>query len=121
MEVEGFVDNMIIVVILDYGDYMGDYWMGDKDFYYEIVVKVLLIISDLCFEVDGMCGFVIDVLVEMIDLVFIFMNVVGCLEKFYIIEGCDFMLILYGIDGFCWNYVISEYDYYWFDMVVVLD
>ena len=32
MDAEGFSENTIIAFTSDHGDYMGDHWMGDKDF-----------------------------------------------------------------------------------------
>lgn len=121
MEAEGFADNTIIAVTSDHGDYMGDHWMGDKDFYHETAVKVPLIISDPRPEADGTRGLVTDALVEMIDLAPTFMNAVGCPAKPHVIEGRDLTPILHGTDGFRRNYVISEHDYHWSDMAAALD
>ncbi len=84
----------------DHGDYLGDHWMGDKDFYHEAAVKVPLIIADPRPEADGTRGLVSDALVEMIDLPATFMQALGCAPKPHVIEGRDLTSILHGKDGF---------------------
>lgn len=121
MDEKGLSDNTIIAVTSDHGDYMGDHWMGDKDFYHEMAVKVPLIIADPRPQADGTRGNVSDALVEMIDLAPTFMQAVGCPEKPHVIEGRDLTPILHGTDGFSRNYVISEHDYHWSEMAQALD
>ncbi len=121
MEAEGFADNTIIAFTSDHGDYMGDHWMGDKDFYHEMAVKVPLIIADPRPEADAQRGQASNALVEMIDLAPTFMNAVGCTPKPHIIEGRDLTPILHGTDGFSRHYVISEHDYHWSEMAASLD
>ncbi|MEO0381412.1 MAG: sulfatase/phosphatase domain-containing protein, partial [Pseudomonadota bacterium] len=116
MDAEGFSEDTIIAFTSDHGDYLGDHWMGDKDFYHEMAVKVPLIIADPRKDADGTRGLVADALVEMIDLAPTFMNAVGCPAKPHIIEGRDLTPILHGTNGFSRNYVISEHDYHWSEM-----
>ncbi len=121
MDEKGLSENTIIVVTSDHGDYMGDHWMGDKDFYHEVAVKVPLIIADPRPEANASRGCSADDLVEMIDLAPTFMNALGCKAKPHIIEGRDLTPLLHGKDGFSRNYVISEHDYHWSDMARTLD
>lgn len=121
MDEKGFSDNTIIAVCSDHGDYMGDHWMGDKDFYHEMAVKVPMIIADPRKEADATRGLVSDDLVEMIDLAPTFMNALGCEPKPHIIEGRDLTPILHGTNGFARGYVISEHDYHWSEMARTLD
>ena len=120
MEAEGFAKDTIIAFTSDHGDYMGDHWMGDKDFYHEMAVKVPMIIADPRPEADGTRGLVTNALIEMIDLAPTFMNAVGAPAKPHIIEGRDLTPILHGTDGFSRKYVISEHDYHWSDMAASL-
>ncbi|MDB9840646.1 sulfatase-like hydrolase/transferase [Planktomarina temperata] len=120
MDAEGFSENTIIAFTSDHGDYLGDHWMGDKDFYHEAAVKVPLIIADPRPEADGTRGLVSDALVEMIDLPATFMQALGCAPKPHVIEGRDLTSILHGKDGFSRRYVISEHDYHWSEMAVAL-
>ena len=121
METEGFAEDTVIAFCSDHGDYMGDHWMGDKDFYHEQAVKVPLIIHDPRPEADATRGLVSHALVEMIDLAPTFMAAVGCPAKPHVIEGRDLTPILHGKDGFRRSYVISEHDYHWSDMAAALE
>ncbi|MEP3296264.1 MAG: sulfatase-like hydrolase/transferase [Pseudoruegeria sp.] len=120
MDAEGHSENTIIAFTSDHGDYMGDHWMGDKDFYHEMAVKVPLIIADPRPAADKTRGHATDALVEMIDLAPTFMNALGCAAKPHVIEGRDLTPILHDTDGFNRNYVISEHDYHWSDMARTL-
>lgn len=120
MDETGISENTIIAVTSDHGDYMGDHWMGDKDFYHEPAVKVPLIICDPRSEANTSRGSVSDELVEMIDLAPTFMAALGCEAKPHIIEGRDLTPILHGTKGFSRNYAISEHDYHWSEMAKAL-
>ena len=121
MDEAGLSDNTIIAFTSDHGDYMGDHYMGDKDFYHEVAVKVPLIIADPRPEAQANHGLVTDKLVEMIDLAPTFMNALGCDAKPHVIEGRDLAPILHGTDGFSRRYAISQHDYHWSDMARMLD
>jgi len=121
MDEQGLSDNTIIAFTSDHGDYMGDHWMGDKDFYHEMAVKVPLIIADPRPAADTTRGSTSDALVEMIDLAPTFMNALGCPAKPHIVEGRDLTPLLHGTPGFQRRYVISEHDYHWSDMARSLD
>lgn len=120
MDQNGFSENTIIAFTSDHGDYLGDHWMGDKDFYHEMAVKTPLILADPRPEADVSRGSVSDALVEMIDLAPTFMNALGAPAKPHVIEGRDLTPLLHGRDGFSRHYVISEHDYHWSDMARAL-
>ena len=42
----GLLDSTMIVFTSDHGDYLGDHWMGEKDFFHEPSVKIPLIVVD---------------------------------------------------------------------------
>ena len=121
MDTKGLSQNTIIAFTSDHGDYLGDHWMGDKDFYHEMAVKVPLIIADPRPAADATRGMVSDALVEMIDLAPTFMKALGCEPKPHIIEGRDLTPLLHGEDGFSRRYVISEHDYHWSEMARALN
>ena len=121
MDEAGLSDNTIIAFTSDHGDYMGDHWMGDKDFYHEVAVKVPLIIADPRPDSDATRGLASEALVEMIDLAPTFMNALGCAPKPHVIEGRDLTPILQDTDGFSRSYAISQHDYHWSDMARLLD
>jgi len=121
MDEQGHSENTIIAFTSDHGDYMGDHWMGDKDFYHEMAVKVPLIIADPRPEANKTRGLVSEDLVEMIDLPATFMKALGCVDKPHVVEGRDLTPILHGTDGFSRKFVISEHDYHWSEMAKTLD
>ena len=120
MDEKGLTENTIIAFTSDHGDYMGDHWMGDKDFYHEVAVKVPLIIADPRPAADSTRGTVSDALVEMIDLAPTFMDALGCAPKPHVVEGRNLTPILHGTDGFSRTYAISEHDYSSFEMAKAL-
>ncbi len=121
MDEKGLSENTIIAFTSDHGDYMGDHWMGDKDFYHEVAVKVPLIISDPRPVADDTRGTTSAELTEMIDLVPTFMAALGCEPKPHIIEGRNLAPLLNGTDGFSRKYAISEHDYSSFEMAKALN
>ena len=46
LESSGRMDETMIVVTSDHGDYLGDHWMGDKDLFHDPSVRIPLIIYD---------------------------------------------------------------------------
>lgn len=120
MDDKGLTENTIIAFTSDHGDYMGDHWMGDKDFYHDVAVKVPLIIADPRKDADKTRGSTSDALVEMIDLAPTFMSALGCPPKSHVIEGRDLAPLLHGTGGFSRQYAISEHDYSSFEMATAL-
>jgi arylsulfatase A-like enzyme len=113
MEERGLFENTMIVFSSDHGDYLGDHWMGEKDFFHEPSVRVPLIVYDPRREADGTRGTVSKHLVEGIDLPATFLEYFGAPAKPHIIEGRSLSPLLHG-DGkpARWRkYAISEYDY----------
>ncbi len=117
----GLSETTIIAFTSDHGDYLGDHWMGDKDFYHDAAARVPLIVSDPRPEAAATRGTVCDDLVEMIDLAPTFMAAMGCPPKPHIVEGRDLTPILHGAGGVGRRYAISEHDYHWSDMAQALD
>jgi arylsulfatase A-like enzyme len=77
MQERGLFESTMIVFTSDHGDYLGDHWMGDKDLFHEPSVKVPLIVYDPSSEADSARGTVCDELVEAIDLIPTFLEVLG--------------------------------------------
>jgi arylsulfatase A-like enzyme len=121
MDEKGLSENTIVAFTSDHGDYMGDHWMGDKDFYHEVAAKVPLIIADPRPEANRTRGTTSDALVEMIDLAPTFMAATGCPPKPHVIEGRDLTPLLHQTDGFFRQYAISEHDYSSFEMARALN
>lgn len=110
LETSGRMDDTMIVLTSDHGDYLGDHWLGEKDLFHEPSVKVPLIIYDP--DADKTRGTVVDELVESIDLLPTFVEAVGGQVPSNIIEGRSLLPFLDGKIPESWReYAISEYDY----------
>ncbi|WP_425081999.1 sulfatase-like hydrolase/transferase [Ruegeria arenilitoris] len=112
MEKTGRMDDTMIVLTSDHGDFLGDHWMGEKTFFHDASTKVPLIIYDPSADADATRGTVSDALVESIDLAPTFVEVAGGDAPLHILEGHSLLPILYGQqEETARDVVICEYDY----------
>jgi len=112
LEDTGRMQDTMIVITSDHGDYLGDHWLGEKDLFHEPSVKVPLIIFDPRAEADATRGTVCDALVETIDLVPTFLDVAGGEPAEHILEGRSLTPFLHDLVPDNWRkFAISEYDY----------
>lgn len=122
LEETGRMDNTMIVLSSDHGDFLGDHWMGEKTFFHDASTKVPLIIYDPSTEADATRGTVCDALVETIDLVPTFIETAGGDVPGHIVEGRSLLPILQGTESDTGrDYVICEYDYSATPMANILD
>ena len=105
------MEDTMIVLTSDHGDYLGDHWMGEKDLFHEPSVKIPMIVYDPRPEADGARGTVCDALVESIDLAPTFVEAAGGAVPDHILEGRSLMPWLRGERPDWRRYAISEYDY----------
>lgn len=101
----GEFDNMIVIVIVDYGDMFGECGFWYKMNFFEYFVCVLFVMVG--FRI--VCGIVSNVCL-LVDLLLIFLEVVGVgLEVFgMLVDGCSFMLLVCGEFDLV-DVVIGEY------------
>lgn len=112
MERTGRMDDTMIVLTSDHGDFLGDHWMGEKTFFHDASTKMPLIVYDPSPEANVTRGTVSDALVESIDLAPTFADVAGSEVPSHILEGHSLLPILYGkTDDLPRDVVICEYDY----------
>ncbi|KGM49943.1 sulfatase-like hydrolase/transferase [Pseudooceanicola atlanticus] len=112
LEATGAIDNTMIVLTSDHGDYLGDHWLGEKDLFHQQSVKIPLIIADPRTEADATRGTTCDALVEAIDLTATFIQAAGGDVPDHIVEGRSLHPFLFGETPGNWREVaISEYDY----------
>ena len=111
LEATGRMQDTMIVLTSDHGDYLGDHWLGEKDLFHEASVKVPLIIYDPRDQADATRDTACDALVESIDLAATFVEVAGGPVPDHILEGRSLMPWLFGETPTWRKYVISEYDY----------
>ncbi len=111
LERTGRMQNTMIVLTSDHGDYLGDHWLGEKDLFHEQSVKVPLIIYDPHVRADATRGATCEALVESIDLAATFVEVAGGKAPYHIIEGKSLMPWLKGETPDWRKFVMSEFDY----------
>ncbi len=115
LEESGRMQDTMIVITSDHGDYLGDHWLGEKDLFHEPSVKVPLIVYDPSPEADATRGTTCDALVEAIDLAPTFLEVAagrGAAEAArHILEGRSLLPWLHGERPQWRDYAVSEYNY----------
>jgi arylsulfatase A-like enzyme len=111
LEATGRMQDTMIVLTSDHGDYLGDHWLGEKDLFHNPSVKVPMIIYDPRSDADGTRGTVCDALVESIDLLPTFVEAAGGQVPGHILEGRSLAPWLHGKSPDWRDYVISEYDF----------
>ncbi|MBV0913627.1 sulfatase-like hydrolase/transferase [Anianabacter salinae] len=114
LERTGRMQDTMIVLTADHGDFMGDHWMGEKQFFHDASARVPLIVYDPSPEADATRGTVCDELVQSIDLLPTFYEVAdGHIDEIaHVAEGKSLRPILHGTaDAPLHDFVISEYDY----------
>ncbi|MEM5582116.1 sulfatase-like hydrolase/transferase [Roseibium sp. AS2] len=111
LEETGRMENTMIVLTSDHGDYLGDHWLGEKDLFHDPSVKVPLIVYDPRTQADGTRGTTCDALVEAIDLAPTFVEAAGGKVADHILEGLSLTPWLHGETPDWRSFVVSEYDY----------
>ncbi|QOL80972.1 sulfatase-like hydrolase/transferase [Pseudooceanicola spongiae] len=111
LEGTGRMQDTMIVLTSDHGDFLGDHWMGEKTFFHDAAVKVPLIIYDPSEAADVTRGTVCDALVEAIDLAPTFVDVAGGEVPEHILEGHSLLPLLRGEATWTRDRVICEYDF----------
>ena len=111
MQEQGLLEDTMIVFTSDHGDYFGDHWMGDKDYFHDPSVKVPLIIVDPDTTADATRGTVNNSLVELIDLLPTFVEYFGGEVPKNILDGISLLPGIHNKSSAQRKYAISEYDY----------
>ena len=102
----------MIVFTSDHGDYLGDHWLGEKELFHEVSVRIPLIIVDPRPEADATRGATSDALVEGIDLVPTFLDATGAPPARHRVEGRSLQGFLHGNQPDTWrDAAFSEIDY----------
>ena len=108
----GQMDNTMIILTSDHGDYLGDHWLGEKDLFHDASAKVPLIIYDPSPEADSTRGTIVDELTEIIDVVATSIEFAGGTVPDEHVEGLSLMPFLHGKTPENWReFAVSEYDY----------
>jgi arylsulfatase A-like enzyme len=109
MQDRGLMENTLIVFTADHGDYLGDHWLGEKEFMHEQGVRIPLIISDPSAQETH--GTVSQALAEAVDLLPTFMETMGVQAAPHWLEGKSLRPILDGRLISIRDVAVSELDY----------
>ena len=112
MQERGLLDTTTIVFTSDHGDYLGDHWMGDKEYFHEPSVKIPLIIADPDPAMDATRGTVSEALVQAIDLLPTFIEQFGGKPPVHLLDGVSLRPLLSGAADRVNEFAVSEYDYH---------
>jgi arylsulfatase A-like enzyme len=77
LEEHGRLDDTMIVLTSDHGDYLGDHWLGEKELFHEASARVPLLVYDPDAAADPTRGTQDTRLVEAIDLLPTFLDSLG--------------------------------------------
>ncbi|MFJ4543772.1 alkaline phosphatase family protein [Pseudomonas sp. NPDC088885] len=111
LQSNGRWDDTLIVFTSDHGDFLGDHWLGEKEFLLEQAVGVPLIVRDPRAAADVTRGTVDDRLAETIDALPTFLQALGLPAAEHRLEGRSLIPLLHGENPDWRRYAISEYDY----------
>lgn len=105
-------EKTMTVFTSDHSDYLGDHWLGEKEMFHEISVKIQLINYDPSEEADATRGKISEALVESINLVPTFVEFVGGEAKSNIRQGKSLLPNMRDANHIHERrVVIAEYDY----------
>ena len=107
------MDDTMIVFTSDHGDYLGDHWLGEKELFHEASARIPMIVYDPDTAAEITRGTVDDRLVEAIDLVPTFVDVLGGEVQPHRMEGRSLKPLLRGGLVNWRDAVFSEGDYAW--------
>lgn len=111
LQSNGRWDDTLIVFTSDHGDFLGDHGLGEKEFLLEPAVGVPLIVRDPRAAADVSRGTVDERLVETIDALPTFLDVLGLPSAEHRLEGRSLIPLLHGTASAWRSYAIAEYDY----------
>ncbi|MEM8859615.1 MAG: sulfatase-like hydrolase/transferase [Chloroflexota bacterium] len=116
------LEDTVIVFTSDHGDYLGDHWLSEKDFFHEEAIRVPLIVCDPSPEADSTRGTDESRFIELVDLAATFLDIAGGDPQPHKLEGHSLRPLLNGEEPEVWrNYVISEVGYSGREVRQILD
>jgi arylsulfatase A-like enzyme len=108
----GRIDDTLIVVTSDHGDYLGDHWLGEKELFHEPSVRIPLIVVDPSAAADETRGLESLALVEGIDLIPTFIEALAGDPGKPWLEGCSFLGVLRNGKYRPRDYAVSEINFF---------
>lgn len=112
LEESGELSNTLIIFTSDHGDLGGDHFLGEKDLFYDQVVKVPLMVFDPRPHANSMRGRAVDELVESIDIVPTILDALGMPTSDKPLQGFSLLPFLNRVEApIKRDFVISQIDY----------
>jgi len=112
LDEQGLTESTLIIFCSDHGDYLGDHWLGEKEFFHEPSVRTPLIIVDPDARADVSRGTRCQALVESVDIVPTLLEVYGSAAVPHVVDGLSLRPWLWGESPSQWrDCVVSEYDF----------
>ncbi len=112
LKTQGRLDDTLIVLTADHGDYLGDHWLGEKDLFHDAAARPPMIIVDPRPAADNTRGSQCDALVGAIDLIPTFIEALDGTPPRHRLEGQSLQPWLHGARPASWrDAVFSECDY----------
>ncbi len=108
----GRLDDTIIVITSDHGDFLGDHGLGEKELYFEEALRIPLIIVDPSAEAEGTRGKVVTQMAEAVDLIPTLIDLLGGEQVPHRLEGRSLAPFIQGEEVSDWREaVFAEHDY----------
>ena len=113
MKQTGLYEQTMIVFTSDHGDYLGDHWLGEKELFHDVSVKIPLIIANPDPTAETTRGSVCNALVEAVDLLPTLVAYAGGIVNRERVEGHSLIPLLRSTAApEDWrSYAFSEIDY----------
>ncbi|MCW0232121.1 MAG: alkaline phosphatase family protein [Ferrovibrio sp.] len=112
LEASGRMQDTLIVLTSDHGDYLGDHWLGEKELFHEESVRIPMIVCHPDAAADATRGRVDHAFVEAIDLIPTFLEAAGGAPQPHRLEGRSLLPRLFGQGAAHWrDAAFSECDY----------
>jgi arylsulfatase A-like enzyme len=114
----GLDRETLIIFTSDHGDYLGDHWLGEKELFHDVIVRVPLIVVDPSRDADDTRGTTVDALVEAIDLAPTILDALALPPADEWLEGRSLQCWLHGKTPSAWrDAVFCENNYAFRDLV----
>jgi arylsulfatase A-like enzyme len=113
LEETGRWHDTLVILTADHGDLLGDHWLGEKEMFYEPVIRVPMIVYDPSAAADTTRGHADDRFIEAIDVVPTVLEALALPAQPHRLEGRSLLTLTRdngSIDGWR-DAVFSELDY----------
>jgi arylsulfatase A-like enzyme len=105
------LDETLIVLTSDHGDFGGDHWLGEKDLFHDAVIRVPLIVCDPRESANATRGTRNSSLVEAIDVLPTLLDAIGSDHAGSPLEGRSLLPLVHGQATAQKEFVVAEIDY----------